>query len=351
MKVRNALIAALLAAPAFADTAATTTQVDPLANEPALSAKRLKGSLTVGYDTNYSGRGYVVSHSVAQGDSVCYTALKLNYDMGKESKWSLGHTLAYHVPTSGHTLYGNPTIGGSAATQIAAGVLAGMGMQPGMPGYDQYLEAATQQVKQKNIKEANIENQLTLMTELKYTAKEWNIAFGHDFIHGGLLGVMAKHYRDQGASVVNEVFIAPEWTPSNAKWFSTGVKTSFSFQGITGWWFEPYITLKAPVFGEPLTENSMLAVVTFAMSATADYFDSRYNACANGSQAFWIKLSTPWFVKENFIITPSISFNWLGKGGMKANEESEFKHYTGNHNSIPFREFGVVFGVSATYTF
>lgn len=359
MKVRNALIAALLAAPAFADTAATTTQVDPLANEPALSAKRLKGSFTVGYDTNYSGRGYVVSHSVAQGDSVGYTALKLNYDMGKESKWSLGHTLAYHVPVSGHTLYGNPGFG-PGFQQTAAGIdkLLAMGVMPdGNGGYIPMTDAAraeyeaTSKKLKGKIKNANIENQLTLMTELKYTAQEWNIAFGHDFIHGGLLGVMAKHYRDQGASVVNEVFIAPEWTPSNAKWFSAGIKTSFSFQGITGWWFEPYVTLKAPVFGEPLTENSMLAVVTFAMSATADYFDSRYNACANGTQAFWIKLSTPYFVKENFIITPSISFNWLGKGGMKANEESEFKHYTENPNMIPFREFGVVFGVSATYTF
>lgn len=353
MKVRNMMIAALLAAPAFADTAATTTTVDPLANEPALSAKRLKGSLTVGYDTNYTGRGYVVSHSVAQGDSVGYTAVKLNYDMGKESAWSLGHTLAYHVPFSGHTLYGNPTFGGAAATQIAAGILAGSGITPDTVGaaYPTYLEGAKKQVKAAHIKEANIENQLTLMTELKYTAKEWNVAFGHTFIHGGLLGVMAKHYRDQGASVVNEVFIAPEWTPSNAKWFSAGVKTSFSFQGITGWWFEPYVTFKAPVFGEPLTDNSMLAVVTFAMSATADYFDSRYFACANGSQAFWIKLSTPWFVKENVIITPSVSFNWLGRGGMKANTQSEFKQYSGNDHNHPFRNFGVVFGVSATYTF
>lgn len=348
MKVRNALIAALLAAPAFADTAATTTPVDSLANEPALSAKRLKGSLTVGYDTNYTGRGYVVSHSVAQGDSVGYTAVKLNYDMGKESAWSLGHTLAYHVPLSGHTLYGNPDFGPNMkanAQQLLGAVQAGL-----LPADDPRIPAAKKALS-GSIKNANIENQLTLMTELKYTAKEWNIAFGHDFIHGGLLGVMAKHYRDQGASVVNEVFIAPEWTPSYAKWFSTGIKTSFSFQGITGWWFEPYITLKAPVFGEPLTENSMLAVVTFAMSATADYFDSRYNACSNGTQAFWIKLSTPYFVKENIIITPSISFNWLGKGGMKANEESEFKHYTENPNMVPFREFGVVFGVSATYTF
>ncbi len=344
MKVRNLLLAALFAAPAIADTPATATTVDPLANEPALSAKRLTGSLTVGYDTNYTGRGYVVSHSVAQGDSVFYAAAKFNYDLGKRSKlWSLHHTIAYHAPASGHTLYGNPTVG----SNIAAGALAQMGVTPSTPGYDQYLAAA----KQTKIKQANIENQFTLITEAKYTRQNWNIAFGHSFIHGGLLGVMAKHYRDQGASNVNEVYIAPEWTPASMPWLSTGVKTSFSFQGITGWWFEPYITGKFPIYGAPATEGSVLGVVTLAMSATADYFDSRYNACSNGSQAFWIKLSTPWFVKENFIVTPSVSFNWLGKGGLKANQKSEFRHYTENDTMVPFRNFGVVFGISATYTF
>lgn len=340
MKVRNLLLAALFAAPAIADTPATATTVDPLANEPVLSAKRLSGSLTVGYETNYTGRGYVVSHSVAEGDSVLYAAAKFNYDIGKRSKlWSLGHTIAYHAPTSGHKLYGNPGMGAGAVVATdsnGVGITAG---QLGMTG--------------KKIKPANIENQFTLVTEAKYTRENWNIAFGHSFVHGGLLGVMAKHYRDQGASCVNEVFIAPEWTPRSMPWLSAGVKTSLSFQGIQGWWFEPYITGKFPLNPnvKPATEGSVLGVITLAMSATADYFADPYNACSNGSQAFWIKLSTPWFVKDNFILTPSVSFNWLGKGGIKANKGSEFRHYTENPTMVPFRNFGVVFGISATYTF
>ena len=329
MKVRNLLLAALFAAPAIADTPATATTVDPLANEPALSAKRLTGSLTVGYETNYTGRGYVVSHSVAGGDSVLYAAAKFNYDLGKRSKlWSLHSTIAYHAPTSGHNLYGHPKFGANNPMGAPAGMVV-----PGFP-------------------KKNIENQFTLMTEAKYTRPEWNISFGHDFVHGGLLGVMAKHYRNQGASVVNEVFIAPEWTPQGDwRWLSMGVKTSLSFQGIQGWWFEPYITGKFPIYGAPATEGSVLGVVTLAMSATADYFADPYNACGNGSQAFWIKLSTPWFVKENFIVTPSVSFNWLGKGGMDANRRSHVKQLTGNPTMVPFRNFGVVFGISATYTF
>lgn len=334
MKVRNLLLAALFAAPAIADTPTTApaTTVDPLANEPVLSAKRLSGSLTVGYETNYTGRGYVVSHSVAQGDSVFYAAAKFNYDIGKRSKlWSLGHTMAYHAPASGHTLYGGIKAG---ANRVPV---------PGYPGY--YVPEGTV------LKRPNIENQFTLITEAKYTRKNWNLAMGHSFVHGGLLGVMAKHYRNQGASVVNEVFLAPEWTPSSMPWLSAGVKTSYSFQGITGWWFEPYITGKLPIYGQPATEGSVLGVVTLAMSATADYFAAPYNACHNGTQAFWIKLSTPWFAKENFIITPSVSFNWLGKGGVAANKRSHAKAYSGNSSMVPFRNFGVVFGISATYTF
>lgn len=338
MKVRNLLLAAMFAAPAIAGTPVTApvTTVDPLANEPALSAKRLSGSLTLGYETNYTGRGYVVSHSVAQGDSVVYAAAKFNYDIGKRSNlWSLGHTIAYHVPTSGHTLYGGIKAG---ENRVPMGAI--------VPGATGYVPAGTV------LKRPNIENQFTLMTEAKYTRPEWNVSFGHNFVHGGLLGVMAKHYRNQGASVVNEVFIAPEWTPQGDwRWLSMGVKTSLSFQGIQGWWFEPYITAKFPIYGEPQTEGSVLGVVTLAMSATADYFADPYNACGNGSQAFWIKLQTPWFVKENVIITPSVSFNWLGKGGMDANRRSHAKAYSGDPTMIPFRNFGVVFGISATYKF
>ncbi len=345
MKVRNLLLAALCAAPAFA-----TTTVDPLANEPALSAKRLKGSLTVGYETNYTGRGYVVSHSVAQGDDMMYTAAKFDYDLGKRSKyWSLSSTLAYHIPLSGHTLYGNPDFGPmhkQMGQKIMGGVAAGM-----IPA-DSAVGQQGKKLTSGSIKNANIENQFTVITEAKYTRDNWNVAIGHSFIHGGLLGVMAKHYRDQGASNVNEVFIAPEWTPQGDwRWLSAGVKTSFSFQGITGWWFEPYITAKFPIYGQPATEGSVLGVVTLAMSATADYFDNPYNACSNGSQAFWIKLQTPWFVKENFIITPSLSFNWLGKGGIDANKNSEFREFTENPTMVPFKNFGVVFGISATYKF
>ena len=328
---------AALLAPSFAAT------TDGFANEPALSTKRLSGSLTAGYDSNYTGRGIVISHSVAEGDSSEYVALKLNYDFGKQGFWSFDSTIAYKTVSSGHTLYGNPKFGGPDGA-LKAAVATGK-VPAGTP-----KEVVWQMTKGQRIKECNLENEFVVRNALKYTGSIGHISIGHDFVHGGILGVMAKHYRNQGASVANEAFITPVLTPT--AWFETGVTVRYSFEGIQGWWFEPYATFKAPVIGTP--ENvKVAAMLTFAMSATYGYFQENYEACANGAQAWWIKLSLPWFVDEakSFIITPSVSFNWLGCGAQKANRVSAFRAYSENDHNVPFRNFGVVAGVSATYRF
>lgn len=347
MKVRYALLAvAALLTPALAATPTTTP--DPLDGVPALSAKRLSGSLTAAYASNYTGRGLVVTHSVAEGDSAESAVLKLKYDVGKKDLLSFESTIAYTAVSSGHTLYGNPN--------VSPNVLAGQAMMGaianGMP--QEMAQAYGQQYAAENygktkIGAMNIENEFAVMTAVRYTRPMWNVAVGHDFIHGGLLGVMAKHYRSQGASCVNEVFITPTITP--APWFEAGVTTRFSFQGITGWWFEPQATFKAPVFGVPQTKNSMVALLSFGLSATADYFESRYFACSNGAQAYWIKLTMPYYASEKLIIAPSLSCNWAGRASIKANKCSKVKMATENQSNVPFKNFGVVAGVSATYVF
>ena len=328
MKVRSALFAAVaMIAPAFAATETT------LADEPALSAKRLTGSLTVGYDSNYVGRGIVVSHSVAEGDGSEFVALKLNYDINKKKFWSFDSTIMYKAVSSGHTLYG-PGPYNTINNMKAQGEMMMFGEENGQLG---------------RIGKKNIENEFAVVNGIRYTTNKTNVVLGHKFVHGGLLGAMAKHFRKQGASNVNEVFIAPSITP--APWFETGVTVSYSFQGIQGWWFEPYATFKAPIFGEPQKENSMAALLTFGMSATINYFQNCHIACANGPQAWWIKLATPYFATKNLIITPSVSFNWLGTGGQKANSVAEFKHALNDSSLVPFRNFGVIGGLSVSYLF
>ncbi len=336
MKIKSAILAAaLVTSAAFADTtvpAPTLTEGTPdFSTLPALSAQRLSGSFTVGAATNYTGKGYVVTRSVVGGEGVAFAAIKMNYDIGKKKDlWSIDSTIAYKAPFSGHTLYGGFVTGATLPTPAG----------PVKANYD--------------IPDKNVENEFAIITAAKYKREKWNVTGGHQFVHGGLYGVMAKHFRHQGASCTNEVFLAPEWTPT--AWFATGVKTSLSFQGLHGWWFEPYVTFKAPLVG---TENGLFskasndlkvaAVLTFALSATTEYYNEGDFACANGTQAFYIQFSTPWFVKDNFIVTPMVGFHWLGKGGMKANEISHTKPL--REDLVPFKEFGVVGTLSATYTF
>lgn len=300
--------------PAFA---ASSISAESFAQLPSLSCKRLSGSLNVGYDTNYVGRGLVVSHAVAEGDSAEYVALKLNYDIGKKDGWSYDQTLGYKMVSSGHTLYGPKPYN----TMAMFGV---------------------------HIPYKNIENEFAVANGFRYKDKYGQFAFGHNFVHGGLLGAMAKHFRGEGASAVNELYFTSILTLPEAPWLESGLTVRYSFSGIQGWWFEPYVTFKAPVIGTK-EDPKLVAMLTFAMSATLGYFDEQYVACANGAQAYWIKLSAPWFVCKNLIITPSISFNWLGNGGEKANRHASFKPL--NRNYVPFQDFAVVAGVSCTYTF
>lgn len=312
--------------------AATSNAVDPFTGVPALSAKRLSGSLTIGADTNYVGRGLVISHAVAEGDGSEYAALKMNYDINKAKFWSIDSTILYKAVSSGHTLYG-PAPYDKINASIAAKE-AYMGLPEGTV---------------PRIAKKNIENEFAVVTGGRYQTQRTTIAFGHKFVHGGLLGAMAKHFRKQSASCVNEVFVAPSASPT--PWLEVGVTGSYSFQGIQGWWLEPYVTFKAPIFGQPQKENSMVALLTFGMSATINYFQACHIACANGPQAWWIKLATPYFAKENLIITPSVSFNWLGTGGQKANSVAELKNTLGDGTLVPFRNFGVIGGVSVSYLF
>lgn len=314
---------------------------DSFSDLPAVSAKRLSGSLTAGFDTLANDRGVVLSHSVLGGDGSPFAALKYNYDFGTEGKWSWDGMVYYRDIFSGHRLYSNPNIGQQYAQYIA---VYQMGISPTSPAF----APTVQGLMQRPVKQANAEPEFVVQNGLKYTQEKWNIGFGHTFIRGGILGVMAKHFRKQGASVVNEFYVHPEVTPT--KWMSAGVAIRYSASGMTGWWFEPNVTFKAPLYMEG-DKVKVAAVAKFGMTATSDYFDHTDSACNNGSQAYFIKLSTPWFVTDNVILTPGVGFHWLGKGAIHCNKRSSYAIATGNHSYVPFRNFAVVGTFAATYQF
>ncbi len=314
MNKKSYLIASLLAASCMQASALSS---DTPANDSC--TLNVSGALTTSVSTAYTGRGLVASTKAAGGEGVGSTILQLHFE--NDSKWSLHSTLAYTYIMSSHTLYPGAKFG--AHTPYA--------------GYP--------------MPEKNIENEFVVATEIRYTPSEkFNVGFGHDYIHGGLLGIMAKHFADEGASSVNEFFIKPTYSPY--KWLDLSVATRYSTQGVRGWWFEPSVTFKAPIIGTP-DDITLAGILSFHMSATGDYFQDYHGACANGSQAWWIKLSTPWFITEDksLILTPSVSFNWLGKGAIRANKHSEHVQYTGDSAYVPFRNFAVVGSVMLTYKF
>lgn len=342
------MMAAALMSPAFAGTA--TTDSYQVSQQPEF--KRLSGAVHVGAGTAYTLHGYVPSRVAVEGEGVGMGAIQLAYDFGKESFWSYTGAISYKAPFSGHTLYGNPQVITPQAFMAGAGIPADMWQTPCIPvegvGTLTPEQAYNAGGKYHNEGAKNIENEFIVRNGLKYTRNLWNVSFGHDFIHGGIAGVVAKHFDHESESRMQQVWTNFEVTP--VAWFSADLNVARTFDTVEGWWFEAHARLKAPIIGTP-EDITVAGILEYGMSWTANFYDSAHNACSNGTQAFWLKLSTPWFVNDekSFILTPSVSFNWLGKGGMKANEKSAAKAY-GNHYK-PFRNFAVVGDLTATYRF
>lgn len=310
------MAAALMSTSVYAGQDATT---DAFVT-PSQDFKRLSGAFHVGAGTAYTCHGYVPTTEVVQGEGYGMAALQLAYDFGKESFWSYNGALSYKAPFSGHTLYGAPTH-----------------LRPELGGYPYAMD------------DKNIENEFIIRNGLKYTRELWNAGFGYDFIHGGIPGVVAKHFDGESQSYMQQYWVSAEVTP--VAWFSADIQAARTFDTITGFWFEAHARFKAPIIGSP-EDIKLAGILEFGISWTDRFYSEKHNACDNGIQAYWVKLSTPWFMNEakNVILTPSVSFNWLGRGGRQANKQSHAAAYYGDRY-VPFRDFAVVGDLTLTYKF
>ena len=354
------MAAALMSASAFAGEATT----DSFITEPSQDFKRLSGAVHVGVGTAYSLHGYVPTTEVVQGEGVGMGAIQLAYDFGKESFWSYVGGISYKAPFSGHTLYGAPTtlsretVAGAANIPYAPGSSdwfnTRIPVEVALPsGGTTTVNMTAEEIYQakKNSKPMpvkNIENEFIIRNGLKYTRELWNTSFGYDYIHGGIAGVVAKHFDQEAESRMQQVWINGEITP--VAWFSADLNIARTFDTVDGWWFEAHARFKAPIIGSP-EDITVAGILEFGISATQEFYSYYHNACDNGIQAYWVKLSTPWFVNEakNFILTPSVSFNWLGRGGRQANKQSHAKAY--GERFVPFRDFTIIGELTATYKF
>ncbi len=350
------MAAALMGVSAYAGEATTDSFTTP-----SQDFKRLSGAVHLGAATAYTLHGYVPTTEVVQGEGVGYGAIQIAYDFGKESFWSYVGAVSYKIPMSGHTLYGNPNILSREGFVSNAGISlpspnSAAWYAPSIPvGYDPSVgvikmsaEDIYQSKKYHPMGAKNIENEFIFRNGLKYTRELWNTSFGYDFIHGGIPGVIAKHFDGERQSRMHQVWINGEITP--VAWFSADVNIARTFDTIDGWWLEAHARFKAPIIGSP-EDITLAGILEFGLSATHQFYDESHNACDNGLQAYWVKLSTPWFMNDakSFILTPSVSFNWLGRGGRQANTRSHARAYGDSY--VPFRNFAVVGDMTLTYKF
>ena len=251
----------------------------------------LSGEVDAGYASNYTCRGIVASHSLTEGDGIIPASVDLNYKLDDCNSVVGAASCTFLI--SGHHMAGERDFSFHNETDFLFGW----------------------------------KNRDGLLKNLS-TTLGWNL------IHGGLLGSFAKY--DHAHSVTQEFYLNLNYDLTQS-WFA-GVTMSYAFQGMTGWWFQPYVGYKAALC--PVTD----IVVTAGMSATSSYFGAAFEQ-ANGAQAWWVKAELP--VKlgvKNLSLVPFVSFNWAGEGALKANRGSD-------RGDKPYKNFGVVAGAGLVYSF
>lgn len=280
--------AVFFAASAFAEISVKT--VSPV-SVPVEQDCPLSGEVDAGYASNYTCRGIVASHSLTEGDGIIPASVDLNYKLDDCNSVVGAASCTFLI--SGHHMAGERDFSFHNETDFLFGW----------------------------------KNRDGLLKNLS-TTLGWNL------IHGGLLGSFAKY--DHAHSVTQEFYLNLNYDLTQ-NWFA-GVTTSYAFQGMTGWWFQPYVGYKAALC--PVTD----IVVTAGMSATSSYFGAAFEQ-ANGAQAWWVKAELP--VKlgvKNLSLVPFVSFNWAGCGALKVNKGLD-------KGDKPYKNFGVVAGASLVYSF
>ena len=309
MQTKNIISVAAVVA-SFAGAALAGTPVKIVAPTPVpapvATSSPLSGDIYAGYASNYTCRGIVASHALAEGDSVIPAGVNLNYKLCDAN--SIVASASYTTLTSGHHLMGDRDTSFHNETNFNLGW----------------------------------QNKDGLLKNLS-TTLGWNL------IHGGLLGNFARYdynatwmsdedvYIRNTHSVIQEFYLTLDYgLPGN--WFA-GVTMSYAFQGMTGWWFRPHVGYQAAICSD------IDFVLSAGMSATSSYFDNKSLFMSNGSQAWWLKAELP--VKlgaKNLSLVPFVSFNWAGCGALKVNKGLD-------KGDKPYKNFGVVAGASLVYSF
>lgn len=242
---------------------------------PSETENAFESFLKVGYSSNYDYKGMVVSSALCKQGDVSY-ALGTNYAL------SNGMILA----------------SGIQYTDIYGGAL-------------------------------NADNETLFTLGLKdEVLPNLHVQYGYSLTHGGFAGEYAR-FMGEAHSVTQAFDLSLHYKFGISGYFA-GLETSYSFQGLTGWWL-------GGVFGYEYEVNEKLNLrLTAGTSASWSYWQT------SGANQINVRLQADYHLADNWVITPMVSTHWLCNSGLKMNSRA------GEHL---FRLFTVMAGVQVSYQF
>lgn len=260
------IISAALAVAAFAGMASAGTPVviqqKPIAPKPPCE-KRLFGTLSAGYSTNYDYRGLVSETSTGTN----YTPIALDLEYKLNDSWRLYSDLEYKAIWDKDY----------DANNNEFSVELGAKTQRWLPG-------------------------LTISPNYKLT-------------HGGIMGDVIKYGRDKAHSVFQSFGVGLEYDLGavGADGFFVGASADYVFQGGSGWWFQGVAGYEAK-----FTER-FSAIISAEFNATAGFYGAWAEPMSDGDMSYGLKLQLPYKLNKSLTLTPFIGTWWLGSSANNVN--------------------------------
>lgn len=171
------------------------------------------------------------------------------------------------------------------------------------------------------------------------------IAFGYQFVHGGMPGCINYHAYDathhdfpffdhdrpEEHSLVLDFH--HEFT-KGLEGFFWDSRVQYSFRWVDGWWFINTLGYQHSV------SDRLRVVATATWNASINYYDS-HMLNANGTQGYELKVAAPYKLTEKITLNPYVSGVFIGNGGKAAD----------GWGGESYRDFTFAAGVSLIYSF
>lgn len=257
--ISTALAVASLAGVAVAGTP-VTVEYRPT---PPPSEKRLFGTLSAGYSSNYDYRGLVLESS--SGTNVTPVALDLDYKLS--DYWNLYTNLDYKAIWDKDTDVNNNEF----AVEVGGKT-------------ERWLKG------------------LTLSPNYKLT-------------HGGMMGDFIKYGRDNAHSIFQSFGIGLMYDMGaiGANGFFISGSADYVFQGATGWWFQGRAGYEAKF------NDRISAILAVEYNATAGFYGAWAEPMGDGDMSYGVRLDVPVKLCKNIVLTPFVGTWWLGSSGNNVN--------------------------------